>query len=111
MRSKRWSALAAALLLAMTVGVAACGSDDDNGGGGGSASGEGGKKGGKLTVLNVGDFEYIDPGAAYYQFSFIFDYAIQRPLYSYKPEDPTKAVPDFAASEPQISADGKTITI
>ena len=101
-------------LLGCVVALAACGSSGD---GGGSKGGYGtgnviqGKKGGTLTVLSNGDVDYIDPGAAYYQFSFIFDYAIQRPLFSYKPEDTTKAVPDFAASEPQISSDGKTITI
>src|SRR3954466_8279272 len=106
-----WAGLAACVFI-----LAACGSSS-SGGGSGSEKGFGtgdvvkGKKGGTLTVLSNGDVDYIDPGAAYYQFSFIFDYAIQRPLYSYKPEDPTKAVRDFAASEPQISADGKTITI
>src|SRR3954463_2599699 len=106
-------ALALTGSLVCVLAAAACGSS----GGGGSKSGFGngevvkGKKGGTLTVLSNGDVDYIDPGAAYYQFSFIFDYAIQRPLFSYKPEDTTKAVPDFAASEPQISSDGRTITI
>jgi peptide/nickel transport system substrate-binding protein len=100
--------------LVCVLAIAACGS---SGGGSGGTKGFGtgdvvkGKKGGTLTVLSNGDVDYIDPGAAYYQFSFIFDYAIQRPLYSYRPEDSAKAVPDFAASEPKISADGKTITI
>ena len=101
-------------LLGCVVALAACGSSGDSGGSkGGYGTGDvvKGKKGGSLTVLSNGDVDYIDPGAAYYQFSFIFDYAIQRPLFSYKPEDTTKAVPDFAASEPQISSDGKTVTI
>jgi peptide/nickel transport system substrate-binding protein len=100
-------------LLACVVVLAACGGNGGGGGEGGFGSGEvvKGKKGGTLTVLSNGDVDYIDPGAAYYQFTFIFDYAIQRPLFSYKPEDTTKAVPDFAAAEPQISSDGKTITI
>jgi peptide/nickel transport system substrate-binding protein len=107
-------ALALAGLLACVVALAACGSSGDGGGSEKGFSSGGvvkGKKGGTLTVLSNGDVDYIDPGAAYYQFSFIFDYAIQRPLFSYKPEDTTKAVPDFAASEPQISSDGKTVTI
>src|SRR4051812_1773375 len=107
-----------ATLAAVAAGVlalAACGSSNNNDSGSTGGFGTGavvkGKKGGTLTLLSNGDVDYVDPGAAYYQFTFIFDYAIQRPLYSYKPEDPTKAVPDFAASEPQVSADGKTITI
>src|SRR3954453_10778432 len=105
-------ALALTATLICAVALAACG--DSGGGGGSKGFGNGdvvkGKKGGTLTMLSNGDVDYIDPGAAYYQFSFIFDYSIQRPLYSYKP-DSTDAVPDFAASAPQISADGKTITI
>jgi peptide/nickel transport system substrate-binding protein len=38
-------------------------------------------------------------------------YAAHRPLYSFKPEDPTRVVPDLATSDPQISADEKTVTI
>jgi peptide/nickel transport system substrate-binding protein len=107
-------AFALAGFLACVVALAACGGNGGGGGGNkGFASGAvvKGQKGGTLTVLSNGDVDYIDPGAAYYQFSYIFDYAIQRPLFSYKPEDATKAVPDFAASAPQISSDGKTITI
>jgi peptide/nickel transport system substrate-binding protein len=107
-------AFALAGSFACVVALAACGGNGGGGGGNeGFASGEvvKGQKGGTLTVLSNGDVDYIDPGAAYYQFSYIFDYAIQRPLFSYKPEDATKAVPDFAASAPQISSDGKTITI
>ena len=39
-------------LLALAVALGACGSDN------GSSSGSGGQKGGKLTVLNQGDFEH-----------------------------------------------------
>src|SRR5215208_1235713 len=113
MRSKNWFALVAAALLALTVGLAACGGDDDEGGGGGSSStGEGGKKGGKLTVLNVGDFEYIDPGAAYYQFDYMVHYATQRPLYYYRPDQTTQPpTPDLAEGPWKISNGGKRVTI
>jgi peptide/nickel transport system substrate-binding protein len=114
MRSKTWFALVAAALLALTVGVAACGGGDDNGGGGGSSSstGEGGKKGGTLTVLNVGDFEYADPGAAYYQFDYMVHYATQRPLYYYRPDQTTQPpTPDLAKGPWKISNGGKRITI
>ena len=90
-------------LLALAVAVGACGSSS-------SSKGGGGKTGGTLTVLNQGDFEHADPGAAYYQFDFMVDYATQRPLYSYKPAETTKT-PDLAAGQPVISADKKTVTV
>src|SRR4051812_33209269 len=113
MRSKKWFALFAAALLALTVVLAACGSGDDNGGGGSSSSnGEGGTKGGKLTVLNVGDFEYPDPGAAYYQFDYMVHYSTQRPLYYYRPDQTTQPpTPDLAKGPWKISNGGKRITI
>jgi peptide/nickel transport system substrate-binding protein len=111
MTGKKWSALVAVLLLALSLGVAACGGDDDDGGGGGGEA-SGGKKGGKLTVLNVGDFEYIDPGAAYYQFDYMVHYATQRPLYYYRPDQTTQPpTPDLADGPWKISNGGKRITI
>jgi peptide/nickel transport system substrate-binding protein len=38
-------------------------------------------------------------------------YATQRPLYSWKPEDGETPVADLAESDPQISQDGKTVTV
>ncbi len=97
------------------LAVSACGSDDNGDGGGGAKPGNGavvaGKPGGTLHIMSNGDVDYIDPGAAYYQFSFIVTYATQRPLFSYKPQDAAKATPDLAAAPAQVSADGKTITI
>jgi peptide/nickel transport system substrate-binding protein len=92
-------------LLALAVALGACGSDDNS-----SSSSSGGQKGGTLTVLNQGDFEHADPGAAYYQFDFMIDYATQRPLYSYKPSETTKT-PDLAAGDPVISPDKKSVTV
>ncbi|TML30908.1 MAG: hypothetical protein E6G30_02085 [Actinobacteria bacterium] len=101
-----------AAALAGAVALASCG----GGGGatkGGFASGAPvkGKKGGTLTMLSNGDVDYIDPGAAYYQFSFIFMYQTQRPLYSYKPDDDRSAVPDLAAGPAKISDGGRTVTV
>jgi peptide/nickel transport system substrate-binding protein len=70
----------------------------------------GGKKGGTITVLSNGDIDHLDPGAAYYQFTYAITYVTQRPLLAYKPNS-IKPVPDLAASMPTISADGKTITV
>src|SRR3954470_15010629 len=95
----------------LSVGVAACGVGSSN-----KSSTSGGqpaanaKKGGTLHILSNGDVDYVDPGAAYYQFTFIMSYATQRPLFSYKPTD-EKATPDLAAGPAQVSDGGKTITI
>src|SRR5918999_6517077 len=88
-----------AVLLALALGLSACGSDD-----------EGARQGGKLTVINAGDFEFLDPGAAYYQFDYMVHYATQRPLFSYKPND-INPTPDLAQGQADISEDGKTVTI
>ena len=37
--------------------------------------------------------------------------ATQRPLYSYKPDDGTNMVPDLAQALPEVSEDGKTVTV
>jgi peptide/nickel transport system substrate-binding protein len=106
----------AALVLALVV--AACGSsNDDNkgssGGGGGNlptSAPSGAKQGGTLKVLSNGDVDFIDPGLAYYQYTYMVSYATVRPLFSFKPDE-TSATPDFAASPAQISDGGKTITV
>ena len=105
--------------------VAACGSSDDNTSTGkasnskaaaggepfsGAKAGEG-KKGGSLTALASGDVDYVDPGQTYYAFGNMIHYAVNRTLYSYGPGDIDKPRPDIAASEPEISADQKTMTI
>ncbi len=67
-------------------------------------------EGGDLSVLAVGDVDYIDPGAAYYQFSYMVTSATQRQLLSWAPDDLTEPTPDIATDAPTISDDGKTIT-
>jgi peptide/nickel transport system substrate-binding protein len=114
--SVRWLMLAGAASL--TLFAAACGSDDSGGGGGGSkakqASGgeiKPGKKGGTLTYLAASDVDYLDTGQTYYTFGYMVAYATNRTLYSFKPNDSVKPVPDLAEGEPEISADNKTITV
>ena len=105
----------AAAALAGALTLAACGSSDNGGGKSSNKPGNGavvaGKPGGTLHVMSNGDVDYVDPGAAYYGFTFMMTYATQRPLFSYKPEDATKAVPDLAAGPAKVSADGKTVTV
>jgi len=98
-----WRFLLVCLFVVLPLGIAACG-----GGGGGEKA----KKGGTLTLLSSGDVDdSLDPGYSYYQLDFIYNYAVERPVISYKPADLAKASPDLAASYPTVSKDGKTVTI
>jgi peptide/nickel transport system substrate-binding protein len=101
-----------ALALAGAV-LAGCGGESSSSGESGTqpkAPVEG-KVGGKLTVLWTDDVDNIDCGISYYQMGYMVCYSTQRPLYSWKPEDGTTPVPDLAESDPQISKDGKTVTV
>jgi peptide/nickel transport system substrate-binding protein len=116
-RSVRWT-LFASVVVALAMFVAACGGDDnDNGGGGASKTATTqtkiaeGKKGGNLTYVAAGDVDYLDTGQTYYTFGYMVAYSTNRMLYSFKPTDSVKPVPDLATGEPEISADNKTITV
>src|SRR4051794_30741950 len=94
-------ACAVAACFALAAIAAGCGS------GSGKAS-----QGGTLTMLTNGDVDdKLDPGYSYYQLDFIYTNATQRGVLGYKPDDTTSASPDLAASAPQVSSDGKTVTI
>jgi peptide/nickel transport system substrate-binding protein len=101
--------------MALALFVAACGSSSsDNGCTVKSSAGQKipeGKQGGELTVLSAGDVDYMDPGQMYYTFGYMIGYSVNRALYSFKPDNAEKPVADIAASDPQISSDGKTITV
>jgi peptide/nickel transport system substrate-binding protein len=71
----------------------------------------GGKRGGVLNVLDETDFEHLDPGIAYYSLDYEVVFATQRPIMSNKPNTYTVASPDMAASDPELSSDGKTVTV
>src|SRR3954465_7829331 len=114
--SKR--ALAVLISVMSALALAACGSSSDdnssgsNNGGGASITPQSGQeKGGTLKVQSVEGFEHLDPGSSYFQLDYMVVYATQRPLYSFKPDDFKEAVPDLAASQPEISADQKTVTV
>ncbi|MEA2359951.1 MAG: peptide/nickel transport system substrate-binding protein, partial [Solirubrobacteraceae bacterium] len=115
-RSFRWTLLAG-LVTALALFAAACGSSSKSGGGGGSSTTSTGtqvtqgKQGGKLTYLAAGDIDYLDPGQTYYTFGYMVQYAVNRTLYSFKPDDAQTPVPDIADGQPQISSDNKTITV
>jgi peptide/nickel transport system substrate-binding protein len=67
--------------------------------------------GGTLNVISNEGWEHLDPGASYFQIDFLVVYATQTPLYIFTPISPTKPVPALASGPPQISADGKTVTV
>jgi peptide/nickel transport system substrate-binding protein len=69
-----------------------------------------GKRGGTLQVLQEIDFEHLDPGIAYFSVDYEVVFATQRPLYSQKPNS-TEATADMAEGAPEISSDGKTVTV
>jgi peptide/nickel transport system substrate-binding protein len=108
-------------MTALALFVAACGSSNNGsntsgGGGGSSTSGndtqiKAGKPGGTLTYLAASDVDYVDPGQDYYTFGYMVQYAVNRTLYSFKPDNSVKPVPDLATGEPEISSDNKTITV
>src|SRR4051794_585092 len=110
------SRAAVALAAAAALVVAGCGGgSSDNGTPTPSKSSSnaprGAKRGGDLKVAFASDVDYLDPRQTYYQYGFFVSYAIQRPLYSYKPDDPKNPQPDLASGPPQLSSDGKTVTV
>jgi peptide/nickel transport system substrate-binding protein len=117
-RTLHW-ALLPALLLVLSLGLVACGDDDDDGGGDGGVTAEqfapvteppdDAKEGGTLTVVAAGDVDYLDPGAGYYQFTYMIDFATQRTLVGWPPDEIDQPQPDLAESA-ETSEDGRTLT-
>lgn len=100
-----------ALLVAAGL-MAGCGGDGGDGDGGPADPGTrqaDAKPGGTLTYLWAGDVDYLDPGQTYYQAGYEVNMVVGRRLYAQNPEGET--VPDLAEGEPEVSEDGKTITI
>lgn len=114
---------AAAGVAAAVLALGACGggsSSSSSGGGSSSVSGKGGAnvavdqgqtKGGTLNMVSAEAWEHLDPGQSYFQVDYVVVYSTQRPLYSFRPDQGKKAVPDLADGEPEISKDGKTVTV
>ena len=134
-----WKTLLALAGMVAALAFAACGGDDETEGGGDSGtpaqsddgggaeqsvtdqlfagtalenrkSPDEGKQGGKLTVLSSGDVDYLDPGKTYYTYAIGIENMIHRGLYAYLPQS-NEPVPDLAADMPEISEDGKTVTV
>lgn len=134
-RSRLLGVFILGLLAVVSIGLAACGSSSkssssgsSSGGSSSSSSGSSAvaaalakyparvaapttaQKGGTLTALSNGDVDYIDPGAAYYQPTYMVDLAVDSPLMGWPPADTAAPKPLLAASEPVVSNGGKTIT-
>ena len=114
-------ALPPVVLAGICVGITACGSSSNSSSSSTSsqipsqyqaptAAPSSAKSGGHLTVLAEGDIDYMDPGAAYYQFTYMFDEATQRGLMGWQPNDTTTPTPDLSDGQPDVSSDEKTIT-
>jgi peptide/nickel transport system substrate-binding protein len=107
------------MIAALSLAVAACGSNNNSGNEGSKSGGSKpatappaqAKTGGKLTVLWTGDVDHIDCGQTYYQMGNFICNATQKQLYAYKPDDAATLVPDLADGPPDVSADGKTVTV
>ena len=96
-----------ALMLIALVALAGCGSSKKS-----SSQQQSANQGGTLTMLTNGDVDdKLDPGYSYYQLDFIYTNSTQRAVLGNQPTDTTKASPDFAASYPTVSKDGKTVTV
>ena len=106
-----------ALVGVLTLVAAACGGDDNGGGATGStATGASGAQevtpGGTFNAALLSDVTAgFDPQKEYYAVAWAFyRCCLARTLMSYDPNDPdsTHLVPDLAAADPEISADGLT---
>jgi peptide/nickel transport system substrate-binding protein len=117
----RWLMLLVAVA-SLSLGVVSCGDDEDDEaaptGGAGvpeeftapTAAPEGASEGGELTVIATDDIDYMDPGAAYYQFTYMVTSAGHRTLMGWQPEDVEEPTPDLSDGEPEVSEDAQTIT-
>ncbi|MBV8928290.1 MAG: hypothetical protein JO152_04095 [Mycobacteriaceae bacterium] len=61
-------------------------------------------------MLANGDVDYIDPGAAYYQPTYMVDQAVDSPLMGWPPDDTAAPKPLLAAAAPSVTNGGRTIT-
>ncbi len=66
--------------------------------------------GGTLNVISAEGWEHLDPAASYFQIDYLVVYSTQTPLYTFTPTS-DKATPLLASGPPEVSADGKTVTV
>jgi len=120
------TALAPLALAACTIAVAACGSSNNKTTSGSRSSTPAGLSlsglastkpnpsaqhmGGTLNVISAEGWEHLDPQASYFQIDYLVVYATQTPLYTFTPTSDTPQ-PLLASGPPQVSPDGKTVTV
>jgi peptide/nickel transport system substrate-binding protein len=70
-------------------------------------------KGGTLNILTSSDTDYLDPNITYYALGYQYVEPYARALYTYSPVEghQTDVVPDLATGAPNVSSDGKTVTV
>jgi peptide/nickel transport system substrate-binding protein len=116
MRSRLRLLLITLVVALAAVALSACGSDDDDSGVSAddfaptTEAPEGATEGGSLDVISAGFFDYLDPGAAFYNYTYVFTNATQRGLMGWEPDDENEPSPDLAAEDPEVSDDLKTVT-
>jgi peptide/nickel transport system substrate-binding protein len=120
MRMKVLRVLIPGTLVVAALVLAACGSDDSTSSSGTSEAAKqyaapteapsDAQSGGDLTVIAASDVDYIDPGASYYQWTYMINAATLSPLEGYAPADIEHATPLLATEAPTVSDDGKTVT-
>jgi peptide/nickel transport system substrate-binding protein len=101
-------ATAGALLCALAVLLCACGGAGRHGD---DHKPRGTARGGTLTMLAASDVDFLDTGRTYFSDGVMVALATQRPLYRYAPGDLSKPLPDMAAAAPEVSPDGRTVTV
>jgi peptide/nickel transport system substrate-binding protein len=109
--AQRRIAVIAAVALSLAIAACGGGSRSDESSEGPSGAPVEGKQGGKLVELWTDDVDFIDPGQGYYQPSYQVNSATQRYLMQYRPDDSMDPVPDLAEAPPEVSPDGKTVTV
>ncbi len=66
--------------------------------------------GGTLNMISAEGWEHLDPAASYFQIDYLVVYATQTPLYTFTPTS-DKPTPLLASGPPEVSSDGKTVTV
>jgi peptide/nickel transport system substrate-binding protein len=61
--------------------------------------------------LQQDDPDSLDSGVTYGAGGYQIAFATQRPLYSFRPDDPNRQLPDLAAGPPAVAPDGKRVTV
>lgn len=119
MRKKALPPLTCGALLVAALVLVACGGGDSTSSDSDAAKAQyaapteapsDAQSGGELTVIAASDVDYIDPGAAYYQFTYMVTSATLSQLEGYAPADVEHATPLLATEAPTVSEDGKTVT-